>query len=67
VQGRTAARYRIAGPGDGPSGAARHGSGTAAAVETRSSLLFGFGFEDIATADDQARVMARALSFLRPG
>ncbi|MDQ1516234.1 MAG: hypothetical protein QOE80_2064 [Actinomycetota bacterium] len=66
VQGRTAARYRIAGPA-GPSDAARHGTGTAAAVETRSSLLFGFGFEDIATADEQARVMARALSFLLPG
>jgi Zinc carboxypeptidase len=69
LPGWTAARYRIDRPGRGgpdPSGAARHGTGTGAAVETRSTLLFGFGFEDIATPDQQATVMGRALSFLLP-
>ena len=69
LAGRTAARYRIERPGRGapdPSGAARHGTGTTAVVETPSSLLFGFGFEDIATADQRATVMGRALSFLLP-
>jgi hypothetical protein len=69
VQGRTAARYRLSGPGGGPtdpSGTARYGAGVSAAVETPSSLLFGFGFEDIATTGEQARVMGRALSFLLP-
>lgn len=64
VPGRTAARYRIA---SDPSGTTRHGRRVAAAVETPSSLLFGFGFEDIATAGEQASVMGRALSFLLPG
>jgi hypothetical protein len=64
VPGRTAARYRIA---SDPSGTTRHGTSTAAAVGTPSSLLFGFGFEDIGTAGEQASVMGRALSFLLPG
>jgi hypothetical protein len=67
LTGRTAARYRVQGPGRGtpdPSGAARDGTATGAAVETPSSVLFGFGFEDIATTDEQARVMGRALSYL---
>jgi hypothetical protein len=62
VSGSTAARYRVRRPDT--SAAARNGTGTAAAVETRSSLLFGFGFEDIATADQRAAVMGRALNFL---
>jgi hypothetical protein len=69
LSGWTAARYRIKRPGRGepdPAGASRHGTGTAAAVETPSSLLFGFGFEDIATPDERAQVMSRALSFLLP-
>jgi hypothetical protein len=69
LPGVTAARYRIMRPGRGepdPSGAARTGTGTAAAVETPSSLLFGFGFEDIATPAERAEVMRRALSFLLP-
>jgi hypothetical protein len=68
LSGRTAARYRNPGPGGGAAdaaGATSHGTGTAAAVETPSSLLFGFGFEDIATADERAKVMGRALSFLQ--
>jgi hypothetical protein len=59
--GRTAARYRVE---PGPSGPSRYGNGTGAVVETPWSLLFGFGFEDIATADERAAVMGRALSFL---
>jgi hypothetical protein len=54
-------------PGRGesdPAGSARYGIGTAAAVETPWSLLFGFGFEDIGGAAQQADVMARALRFL---
>ncbi|HVW34992.1 MAG TPA: M14 family metallopeptidase, partial [Acidimicrobiia bacterium] len=69
VLGRTAARYRRPGPGGRPpeaGGAGSRGAGIAAAVETDHSLLFGFGFEDIASADQQAEVMARALSFLLP-
>lgn len=64
--GRTAARYRAgrAGRAPDPSGPSRYGTGTGAVVETPSSLLFGFGFEDIATAGERASVMGRALSFL---
>src|SRR5581483_9168730 len=66
LAGTTAARYRVERPGRGgpASGASRHGAGTAAAVETPATLLFGFGFEDIATPAQQAAVMGRALSFL---
>jgi zinc carboxypeptidase len=60
VSGRTAARYRGLRPN--PSGSARNA--TAAAVETPWSILFGFGFEDIGGADQQAEVMGRALRFL---
>jgi hypothetical protein len=44
----------------------RGGRNTAAgaAVETPSSILFGFGLEDIATPAERATVMGRALSFL---
>jgi hypothetical protein len=61
-QGRTAAKYRIQRPD--PSGPTRYGAGTAAVIETPWSLLFGFGFEDIATPDERAQVMGRALSVL---
>jgi hypothetical protein len=62
--GRTAARYRS---GRRPATeSSRHGAGTAAVVETPWSLLFGFGFEDIATVDERTTVMGRALSFLLP-
>ena len=67
LPGTTAARYRVERPGRGgpdASGASRHGTGTAAAVETPTTLLFGFGFEDIATPAQQAAVMGRAVSFL---
>jgi hypothetical protein len=64
VAGQTAARYQ-GGPPD-PSAAARHGPSRAAAIVTPSSVLFGFGFEDIATAGERAQVMGRALSFLLP-
>jgi hypothetical protein len=67
LAGTTAARYRVERPGRGgpeASGASRHGNGTAAAVETPATLLFGFGFEDIATPSERAAVMGRALSFL---
>jgi hypothetical protein len=67
LAGRTAARYRVSRPGRGtsdPSGASRHGIGTAAAVETPWSLLFGFGFEDVAGPPQQAQVMGRALRYL---
>ncbi|MEW6471574.1 MAG: M14 family metallopeptidase [Actinomycetota bacterium] len=67
LSGRTAARYRVNRPGRGssdPSGAARYGTGTAAVVETPWSLLFGFGFEDIAGPPPQTEVMGRALRFL---
>ncbi len=60
VSGRTAAHYRGLRPS--PSGPARNA--TAAAVETPWSILFGFGFEDIGTAEQQAEVMGRALRFL---
>lgn len=60
LAGRTAARYRVS----RPSGPSRYGSGTAAAVETPWSLLFGFGFEDIAGPAQQTEVMSRALRFL---
>jgi hypothetical protein len=60
VSGRTAARYRGLRPD--PSGPGRNA--TAAAIETPWSILFGFGFEDIAGAEQQARVMGRALQFL---
>ena len=69
VTGRTAARYRLGGPGrrtPDPSGTPEHGSAVGAAVETPSSLLFGFGFEDVASAGERAAVMGRALSFLLP-
>jgi hypothetical protein len=36
----------------------------AAAVETPQSLLFGFGFEDIAGPAQQSQVIGRALQFL---
>jgi hypothetical protein len=62
VSGRTAARYR--GLRRDPSSPAR--SATAAAVETTGSILFGFGFEDIADVDQRAQVMGRALRFLLP-
>jgi Zinc carboxypeptidase len=67
LSGRTAARYRVSRPGGGESGSSggsRYGTGTAAAVETPWSLLFGFGFEDIAGPAQQAEVMGRALRFL---
>lgn len=67
LPGRTAAQYRVSRPGRGesdPSGSSRYGTGTAAVVETPASLLFGFGFEDIAGAAQQTQVMARALRFL---
>jgi hypothetical protein len=64
LAGRTAGRYRVS--GRDPSAEARYRNATGAAVETPSSLLFGFGFEDIATAGEQAQVMGRALSFLLP-
>jgi hypothetical protein len=67
LSGRTAARYRVNRPGRGasdPSGASRYGTGTAAAVETPSSLLFGFGFEDVAGPAQQVEVMGRALRYL---
>jgi hypothetical protein len=71
LSGRTAARYRVSRPGRGeqdPSGSSRYGIGTAAAVETPWSLLFGFGFEDIAGPELQTQVMARALRhLLAPG
>jgi hypothetical protein len=61
LSGRTAARYRVH---PEPTSAGRYRNATAAAVETPGSLLFGFGFEDIATADQRAQVMGRALQFL---
>ena len=60
VAGRTAARYRGLRPN--PSGPARNAA--AAATQTPWSILFGFGFEDIGGADQQAQVMGRALQFL---
>jgi hypothetical protein len=60
VAGRTAARYRGLRPN--PSGPARNA--VAAATQTPWSILFGFGFEDIGGADQQAQVMGRALQFL---
>jgi hypothetical protein len=68
LPGRLAARYRFGrqGAGAGPPGRAGSGDATGAAIETPSSLLFGFGLEDIATAAQQAQVMGRALSFLLP-
>ena len=60
VAGRTAARYRGLQPD--PSGPARNA--TAAATQTPWSILFGFGFEDIGSAQQQAEVMGRALQFL---
>lgn len=63
-QGRTAARYRT--DRRPASEASRYGNGIAAAVETPWSLLFGFGFEDIATTDERTALMGRALSFLLP-
>lgn len=60
--GHGAARYR-AGPPPTPVG--RSLPPRAAAVTTPSSILFGFGFEDIA-ADQRAGVMARALTYLLP-
>jgi hypothetical protein len=59
VAGRTVGRYRGARP-DPSTGRTT----TAAAIETPWSILFGFGFEDIAGAEQQARVMGRALQFL---
>jgi len=60
VAGRTAARYRGLKPN--PSGSARNA--VAASTQTPWSILFGFGFEDIGGADQQAQVMGRALQFL---
>jgi hypothetical protein len=60
VPGRTAGRYR----GLRPDPASPTRNATSAAVETPSSILFGFGFEDIAGADQRAQVMSRALRFL---
>jgi hypothetical protein len=60
VPGRTAGRYRGVRPD--PSSPGR--TATSAVIETPWSILFGFGFEDIAGADQQARVMGRALRFL---
>jgi hypothetical protein len=62
VAGRTAARYRVH---RDPAALARYGNAIAAAVETPDSVLFGFGFEDIATADLRAAVMGRALRYLQ--
>ena len=65
LAGRTAARYEPARPmRPDPSGPSRYGTGTGAVVETPWSLLFGFGFEDIAGADAAGQVMGRALRFL---
>jgi len=62
-QGRTAAGYRL---NRRPAAErSRYGAGTAAVVETPWSLLFGFGFEDIATEGERAAVMRGALRFLR--
>jgi len=60
VSGRTAGRYR----GLRPDPASPTRNATAAAVDTPWSILFGFGFEDIASADQRAQVMSRALRFL---
>ncbi len=59
LHGRTAAKYRISRPGSG-----RYSTTTGAVVETPWSLLFGFGFEDVAGADQRAQIMGRALRFL---
>lgn len=67
LSGRTSARYRVNRPGRGtsdPAGASRYGTGTAAAIETPWSLLFGFGFEDVAGPAQQAQVMGRAVRYL---
>jgi hypothetical protein len=64
LSGSTAARYRIERPGGPEASTGRHGAGTAAAVSTPATLLFGFGFEDIATPAQRTAVMGRALSFL---
>jgi len=61
LAGGTAARYRATRPGDTGS---RFGPPTAAVVETPSTLLFGFGFEDVAPAGRPAEVMGRALRLL---
>jgi hypothetical protein len=63
LSGMTAARYRAT-RGTADSGASRYGPATAAVVETPATLLFGFGFEDVATGGQQAQVMGRALRFL---
>ena len=63
LSGLTAARYRES-RGAAEPGASRYGPAAAAAVETPSALLFGFGFEDVATTGQQAEVMGRALRFL---
>jgi hypothetical protein len=61
-QGRSAARYRI---NRRPAAErSRYAPGNAAVVETPRSLLFGFGFEDIATAAERTTVLSRALSSL---
>jgi hypothetical protein len=60
LSGRTAGRYRGLRPD--PSSPTRNA--TAAAIETPQSILFGFGFEDIAGADQRAQVMSRALGYL---
>jgi hypothetical protein len=61
-QGRAAARYRI---NRRPAAErSRYGPGNAAVVETPRTLLFGFGFEDVATAAERTTVLSRALSSL---
>jgi len=58
LAGRAAARYRRSGAPAVPN--------DAASVATPRTLLFGFGFEDIAGADQRAAVMGRALGYLLP-
>jgi hypothetical protein len=61
LPGVTAARYRGTRTSDTGS---RFGPTTAAVVETPATLLFGFGFEDVAPTGPQAEVMGRVLRFL---
>ena len=63
LAGETAARYRESAGATDP-GASRFGPTTAAAIETPATLLFGFGFEDVATPAERAQVMGRAVRYL---